>query len=52
VTVEFALSPDTMWPGQGGLDLTRFASTLRDRGYDGLVSVEILNEELRRSTSG
>jgi sugar phosphate isomerase/epimerase len=35
-------------PGQGELDLVRFAATLRDRGYDGLVSVEVLNEELRR----
>ncbi|OHV39185.1 MULTISPECIES: sugar phosphate isomerase/epimerase family protein [Pseudofrankia] len=35
-------------PGQGELDLARFVGTLRDRGYDGLVSVEVLNEELRR----
>ncbi|MBL7496552.1 sugar phosphate isomerase/epimerase [Frankia sp. CNm7] len=35
-------------PGHGVLDLDRFAGTLRDRGYDGLVSVEVLNEELRR----
>ncbi|MDT3444191.1 TIM barrel protein [Pseudofrankia sp. BMG5.37] len=35
-------------PGQGELDLARFVGTLRDRGYDGLVSVEVLNDELRR----
>ena len=34
-------------PGDGTLDLDRFASTLLDRGFDGLVSVEVLSEDLR-----
>ena len=36
-------------PGQGVLDLRPFASTLRERGWEGLVSVEVLNAELRRA---
>ena len=35
-------------PGEGVLDLRRFAGTLRDRGWDGLVSAEVLNHELRQ----
>lgn len=34
-------------PGDGTLDLDRFASTLLDRGFEGVVSVEVLSEELR-----
>lgn len=34
-------------PGQGVLDLGRFAHTLLERGYDGTVSVEVLSAELR-----
>jgi sugar phosphate isomerase/epimerase len=34
-------------PGEGTLELERFASTLIDRGWQGLVSVEVLNRELR-----
>jgi sugar phosphate isomerase/epimerase len=34
-------------PGDGVLELDRFASTLLERGWEGLVSVEVLNEELR-----
>jgi sugar phosphate isomerase/epimerase len=34
-------------PGQGVLDLDRFAATLRDRGYNGIVSVEVLSAALR-----
>jgi sugar phosphate isomerase/epimerase len=34
-------------PGDGILELDRFAATLLDRGWDGLVSVEVLNAELR-----
>jgi sugar phosphate isomerase/epimerase len=34
-------------PGEGELELNRFASTLLDRGWDGLVSVEVLSEDLR-----
>jgi sugar phosphate isomerase/epimerase len=34
-------------PGQGVLDLHRFAATLRDNGYDGIVSVEVLSAALR-----
>lgn len=35
-------------PGDGELDLDRFASTLLERGFDGLVSVEVLSAELRQ----
>jgi sugar phosphate isomerase/epimerase len=34
-------------PGEGELELERFASTLLERGWDGVVSVEVLSEELR-----
>jgi sugar phosphate isomerase/epimerase len=34
-------------PGEGILDLDRFASTLLERGWEGTVSVEVLNQELR-----
>jgi sugar phosphate isomerase/epimerase len=34
-------------PGEGILELDRFATTLLDRGWDGLVSVEVLSAELR-----
>jgi sugar phosphate isomerase/epimerase len=34
-------------PGEGVLDLRGFASTLLDRGWNGLVSVEVLNTELQ-----
>ena len=29
------------------LELQRFATTLLDRGYDGIVSVEVLSAQLR-----
>jgi sugar phosphate isomerase/epimerase len=34
-------------PGDGTFELDRFASTLLDRGWAGLVSVEVLSAELR-----
>jgi sugar phosphate isomerase/epimerase len=34
-------------PGEGMLELDRFASTLLERGFDGIVSVEVLSAELR-----
>ncbi len=34
-------------PGSGEFELERFAATLLDRGWDGLVSVEVLSAELR-----
>jgi len=34
-------------PGDGILDLERFAATLLGRGWNGLVSVEVLSDELR-----
>lgn len=34
-------------PGEGVFALERFASTLLDRGWQGTVSVEVLNRELR-----
>ena len=33
-------------PGDGTFELERFASTLLDRGFDGVVSVEVLSREL------
>lgn len=33
-------------PGTGTFELDRFATTLLDRGWEGLVSVEVLNREL------
>lgn len=36
------------FPGDGVLELDRFAGTLRERGWDGLVSVEVLSAELRQ----
>jgi sugar phosphate isomerase/epimerase len=35
-------------PGEGELDLSRFAAALRRRGWSGTVSVEVLSEELRQ----
>jgi sugar phosphate isomerase/epimerase len=34
-------------PGDGILELNRFAATLLDRGWDGTVSVEVLSAQLR-----
>jgi sugar phosphate isomerase/epimerase len=34
-------------PGDGILELNRFAATLLDRGWDGTVSVEVLSAPLR-----
>lgn len=34
-------------PGRGVLDLERFAATLLERGWEGTVSVEVLNADLR-----
>jgi sugar phosphate isomerase/epimerase len=34
-------------PGEGILELDRFATTLLEKGYDGIVSVEVLRAELR-----
>jgi len=35
-------------PGDGSFDLERFSSTLLERGWQGLVSVEVLSRDLRR----
>ena len=35
-------------PGQGRLDLARFVSAFDEKGYDGMVGVEIMSEELRQ----
>jgi sugar phosphate isomerase/epimerase len=35
-------------PADGIFDLERFTSTLLDRGWEGLVSVEVLSDDLRR----
>ena len=34
-------------PGDGVLELDRFAATLLETGWDGIVSVEVLSGELR-----
>lgn len=34
-------------PGEGMLELDRFATTLLEKGYDGIISVEVLSAELR-----
>ncbi len=34
-------------PGTGSFDLLRFLATIRERGYQGPVSVEVLSEDLR-----
>jgi sugar phosphate isomerase/epimerase len=34
-------------PGEGILELQPFAATFLDRGYDGVVSVEVLSAQLR-----
>jgi sugar phosphate isomerase/epimerase len=35
-------------PGDGEFELDRFIQVLKERGWNGLVSVEVLSEELRR----
>ncbi|MEO8696067.1 MAG: sugar phosphate isomerase/epimerase family protein [Acidimicrobiales bacterium] len=48
------LQHDTMHrralPGEGNLDLARFTSALRDRGFDGVVSLEVLSDTWRRES--
>ena len=34
-------------PGDGILELDRFATALRSRGWDGVVSMQVLSDELR-----
>ena len=34
-------------PGDGILELERFATTMRSRGWDGVVSLQVLSDELR-----
>lgn len=34
-------------PGDGILELERFAATLHERGFDGVVSMQVLSDELR-----
>jgi sugar phosphate isomerase/epimerase len=36
-------------PGEGGLDLARFAAAIGATGWDGVVAAEILSDELRRT---
>lgn len=35
-------------PGEGNLDLARFAGALHDRGFNGVVSLEVLSDRWRR----
>jgi sugar phosphate isomerase/epimerase len=48
--------PDTMnlrrVPGEGSLDLTAFAKALRAKGWNGVVSLEVLSEADRSSSVG
>ncbi len=53
---ELALAPAALYeetahrrvlPGQGRFELERFCRTLRARGFDGVVSVEVLSRSLR-----
>jgi sugar phosphate isomerase/epimerase len=46
VNVEEAMTRRAL-PGHGILDVGRFASTLRDRGWDGVVSMQVLSDDLR-----
>ena len=39
--------PRRVFPGEGILDLSRFAQTLRDREWSGTVSIEIMNRASR-----
>ena len=39
-------------PGEGVFDLERFSRVLRDKGFDGTVSCEILSEEMRSMDLG
>jgi sugar phosphate isomerase/epimerase len=39
-------------PGEGELELERFVGTLRERGWEGVVSVEVLNRDLREMPVG
>jgi hypothetical protein len=34
-------------PGEGNLDLARFAQALRDRNFDGVISLEVLSDRWR-----
>ncbi len=38
---------DRVMPGEGSFDLPRVAATLRDKGFDGMISVEILSRSWR-----
>jgi sugar phosphate isomerase/epimerase len=37
-------------PGEGNLDLARFTAALRDRGFNGVVSIEVLSDIWRRES--
>ena len=40
------------YPGHGAFEVDRFVSVVRDTGWDGVVSVQILSEELRHLPLG
>jgi sugar phosphate isomerase/epimerase len=40
------------FPGEGEFDLDRYCSIMRSKGFDGVVSVEILNDGLREGDLG
>jgi sugar phosphate isomerase/epimerase len=37
-------------PGEGNLDLARFAAALNSRGFDGVISLEVLSDRWRRES--
>jgi len=43
----FEMSHQRLMPGRGELDLLAFREALRNRGYDGVVSVEVLSAQWR-----
>ncbi|WP_050180123.1 2-keto-myo-inositol isomerase [Domibacillus robiginosus] len=43
--IGFLTDEDRVWPGQGAIDLDTLLSTLKEIGYDGVVSVELFRPE-------
>jgi 2-keto-myo-inositol isomerase len=43
--IGFLTDDDRVWPGQGAIDLDTLLSTLKEIGYEGVVSVELFRPE-------
>lgn len=43
--IGFLTDDDRVWPGHGAIDLDFMLSTLKEKGYDGVVSVELFRPE-------